>query len=155
MHVPVRHVLAIPFLVTPPSPPYSPVLDPLPRYTVYTSGDGVYVVPEPLPSTHAHTHGEGLGAGTCAHHAEVAASSVGQEVVIIGGGPATVTALQTLRSEGFAGKITVLSKEEVLPYDRTKLSKNLAVAVGDVGALVRVGGEGLVGVVAWVRLALG
>jgi len=46
-------------------------------------------------------------------------------VVIIGGGPASVSAAESLRQAGFAGPITILSKEGNLPYDRTMLSKLL------------------------------
>lgn len=49
--------------------------------------------------------------------------------VIIGAGPAAAAAVETLRGVGkFHGKITILAKEKALPYDRTKLSKNMAVA---------------------------
>lgn len=34
--------------------------------------------------------------------------------------------MQTLRSEGFTGRIVLIGKENHLPYDRPKLSKNLA-----------------------------
>ncbi|GBP41542.1 Apoptosis-inducing factor 3 [Eumeta japonica] len=44
-------------------------------------------------------------------------------VVIIGGGPSGATCAETLRSEGYNGRITVVSKENYLPYDRIKLSK--------------------------------
>lgn len=43
--------------------------------------------------------------------------------VIIGGGVAGLSAAETLRQSGFEGEITILSKEEHLPYDRTGLSK--------------------------------
>ena len=49
--------------------------------------------------------------------------------VIIGGGPAGLNCAETLRQSGFTGQITVLSKEEMIPYDRTLLSK--ALPVGD------------------------
>ena len=45
--------------------------------------------------------------------------------VIIGGGPAGLNCAETLRQSGFSGRITVLAKEGVVPYDRTLLSKAL------------------------------
>jgi apoptosis-inducing factor 3 len=46
--------------------------------------------------------------------------------VIIGGGPAAISAAETLRQSGFEGDITILAKENVFPYDRTMLSKNIS-----------------------------
>ena len=45
--------------------------------------------------------------------------------VIIGAGAAGMSAASTLRKSGFNGKIIILSNEQVLPYDRVLLSKNL------------------------------
>lgn len=44
---------------------------------------------------------------------------------IIGGGPASVVCAETLRQEGFKGRVVIATKESVLPYDRPKLSKGL------------------------------
>ncbi|XP_047538074.1 apoptosis-inducing factor 3 isoform X1 [Vanessa atalanta] len=44
-------------------------------------------------------------------------------VVIVGGGPSGATCAETLRSEGFKGRITLVAKENYLPYDRIKVSK--------------------------------
>ena len=52
-----------------------------------------------------------------------------QHFVIIGGGPAGLNCAETLRQSGFSGQVTIVSDEEMVPYDRTLLSK--AVAVGD------------------------
>ncbi len=38
-------------------------------------------------------------------------------------GPASVVCIETLRQEGFTGKIVLCSREDTLPYDRPKLSK--------------------------------
>lgn len=45
--------------------------------------------------------------------------------VVIGGGAAGACAVETLRQEGFSGKIVLVSSEPALPYDRIKLSKML------------------------------
>jgi len=49
--------------------------------------------------------------------------------VIVGGGPAGATCAETLRSNGYTGRIVMICKENVLPYDRPKLSKSLSVQV--------------------------
>ncbi len=43
--------------------------------------------------------------------------------VIVGAGAAGAVAAQTLREEGFAGRVVMISREDRLPYDRTVLSK--------------------------------
>lgn len=45
--------------------------------------------------------------------------------VIIGSGAAGMMAAETLRKEGFRGKIFLISDENILPYDRVLLSKSL------------------------------
>ncbi len=43
--------------------------------------------------------------------------------VIVGAGAAGAMAAQALREEGFAGRVVMVGREELLPYDRTLLSK--------------------------------
>ena len=45
-----------------------------------------------------------------------------QKVVVIGGGGAGFSVVQTLREEGFGGQICLISSEAYLPYDRPRLS---------------------------------
>ncbi|QHI95290.1 FAD-dependent oxidoreductase [Aristophania vespae] len=48
-----------------------------------------------------------------------------ESVLIIGGGGAAASAIYTLRQGGYAGKITMISREKILPYNRTALSKTV------------------------------
>jgi NADPH-dependent 2,4-dienoyl-CoA reductase/sulfur reductase-like enzyme/nitrite reductase/ring-hydroxylating ferredoxin subunit len=52
-------------------------------------------------------------------------SQASDRVVIVGGGSGSVGAIESLRENGFAGSITVVTNEGYLPIDRTKLSKAL------------------------------
>ncbi len=45
-------------------------------------------------------------------------------LVVLGAGAAGINAVEVLRQEGHQGKIILVSAEDRLPYDRTKLSKN-------------------------------
>ena len=45
--------------------------------------------------------------------------------VIIGGGPAGLNCAETLRQSNYTGEILVISAEDMVPYDRTLLTKVL------------------------------
>jgi apoptosis-inducing factor 3 len=47
-----------------------------------------------------------------------------RQFVILGGGAAGFMAVQTLREDGFAGRIILISREDRTPYDRPNLSKD-------------------------------
>ncbi|MBE9048257.1 FAD-dependent oxidoreductase [Pleurocapsales cyanobacterium LEGE 10410] len=49
--------------------------------------------------------------------------SIKDTLVVIGAGAAGTAAVEHLRQKGFQGKLILVSAEEKLPYDRTKLSK--------------------------------
>ncbi|CAE7206097.1 unnamed protein product [Rhizoctonia solani] len=57
--------------------------------------------------------------------ASVNASSNEPGVVIIGGGSGGLFTVESLRENGYQGSITLISKEDYAPIDRTKLSKAL------------------------------
>ena len=46
-----------------------------------------------------------------------------EHFLIIGGGQAAAQAVQTLRQNGFDGRITIVSEEPYPPYQRPPLSK--------------------------------
>ena len=52
-----------------------------------------------------------------------AATGVPRSIVIVGGGAAGNAAAEMLRIEGYRGRVTLLSADESLPYDRPNLSK--------------------------------
>ena len=45
----------------------------------------------------------------------------------MGGGASGLTCAEALRQSNFTGEITVISSEDILPYDRTLLTKALPV----------------------------
>ncbi|KAG5870987.1 hypothetical protein JTB14_013458 [Gonioctena quinquepunctata] len=46
-------------------------------------------------------------------------------IVVVGGGPAAATCVETLRQQGYKGQIVMVCKESCLPYDRVLVSKQM------------------------------
>jgi NADPH-dependent 2,4-dienoyl-CoA reductase/sulfur reductase-like enzyme/nitrite reductase/ring-hydroxylating ferredoxin subunit len=84
-----------------------PALDPIPCFDVEQRGERLYV----------------LGKTKRRHDAATARSSIGS-IVIVGGGAAGHAAAETLRREGYIGKLTLLSADTAPPVDRPNLSKD-------------------------------
>ncbi|HEU4961646.1 MAG TPA: FAD-dependent oxidoreductase [Sphingomonas sp.] len=83
-----------------------PALDDLKRWRVERR-DGRAFVREPLPQAAPSQRSGGP-----------------DSVVVIGGGAAGNAAVETLRGEGYAGAVTMLSADSALPCDRPNLSKD-------------------------------
>jgi NADPH-dependent 2,4-dienoyl-CoA reductase/sulfur reductase-like enzyme/nitrite reductase/ring-hydroxylating ferredoxin subunit len=80
-----------------------PAVDPLPRFDVRIESGRLEL------SRTEETRGQPAADSRC--------------FVIAGGGAAGAVAAQTLRQEGFGGRIVMLDRENRVPYDRTTLSK--------------------------------
>jgi apoptosis-inducing factor 3 len=84
----------------------APALNPVSRWRV-EQRDGQWFVGERLPAATPSSRADGPGS-----------------IVIIGGGAAGNAAAEMLRREGHSGRITMLSADDSVPYDRPNLSKN-------------------------------
>src|SRR5688500_9470661 len=58
-------------------------------------------------------------------------SSNTKQFIIVGGGAAGYAAAQTLREEGFTGRLWLISDDTHLPYDRPNLSKDYLAGTAD------------------------
>ena len=86
----------------------------LPKYAVRVADGAVWVdLPDDAPTQRS---------------LPMSACDAGKEprvVAVIGGGAAAAAAVETLRQEGFAGRIVMLNAEDRPPYDRPNCSKDL------------------------------
>lgn len=90
-----------------------PALDALPRYEVKIEGERVIVL---LPDEI-----EDRRAPRMARHD---AQQDERTFVILGGGAAGYMAAQTLREDGFKGRVVMITREDRPPYDRPNVSKD-------------------------------
>lgn len=92
----------------------APALDPVAKFQVVERDGAVYV------------KGDESTIKAARKSLSIKCQPKGQEhVVIVGSGSGAVGAIEGLRKDGFTGKITCVSHEGTLPYDRPKLSKGL------------------------------
>ncbi|MGI4760046.1 MAG: FAD-dependent oxidoreductase [Janthinobacterium lividum] len=100
-----------------------PALDDLPTYTVREADGRILVqVPASPPASTDKPDATPTAEVGGTPLAPASAPADARTFVIVGGGAAGEFAAQTLRREGFAGRVVLVSAEEK-PYDRTKLSK--------------------------------
>jgi NADPH-dependent 2,4-dienoyl-CoA reductase/sulfur reductase-like enzyme/nitrite reductase/ring-hydroxylating ferredoxin subunit len=89
-----------------------PARDSLPKYETKISGDDVIVL---LP--------EELGFSKTPEMVKLDSSDK-RNYIILGGGASGNSAAQALRESGYTGKITIITQETRVPYDRPNLSKD-------------------------------
>ncbi|KAI9561897.1 hypothetical protein GHT06_012859 [Daphnia sinensis] len=93
-----------------------PALDPIPVYPVNIDPTTNEV--KVTLKNNSHLNNQGATKKLCK-----ASEDNSEIVVIIGSGAAGHSCAETLRQEGFSGRVIIVTKDEALPYDRTKLSK--------------------------------
>jgi len=90
-----------------------PTLDAVPRFDVRVEGDDILVaVPEGTPQYRTLPM------------ARRNALADERTFVLVGAGAAGNAAAETLRQEGFEGRLLMITREDHVPYDRPSLSKN-------------------------------
>jgi len=96
-----------------------PAFDALPSYEVRVEGDQVIVrIPDEGPDRRTP---------------EMSKRDPDDDrlFVIVGGGAAGYMAVQTLREDGFTGRLVMITREDRLPYDRPNLSKDYLQGTAD------------------------
>ncbi|KAF8416501.1 hypothetical protein EV426DRAFT_685898 [Tirmania nivea] len=93
----------------------APALDHLNSFPVQVKDGGVFITASE----------EKIKSGRRRPEIQLKATTVGEHVVIVGGGSGAIGAIESLRERGFTGSITCISKEPYYPIDRTRISKAL------------------------------
>lgn len=92
----------------------APALDPLHKFKVVEKEDGVYI----------EAKAENVKNGR--RNLSIKCKPKQQDrILIVGGGSGALGAIEALRAGGYEGHMTVISRENTQPIDRTKLSKAL------------------------------
>nr|XP_014339653.1 PREDICTED: apoptosis-inducing factor 3-like isoform X1 [Latimeria chalumnae] len=99
-----------------------PGLDSLPCYKVKVENKHVFVTAR----KQVFESSKRLKEMTCRSTAD------GTTILILGGGPAALVCAESLRQEGYRGRVIIATKEKHLPYDRTKLSKAMNQKLEDI-----------------------
>ncbi|KAK2185912.1 hypothetical protein NP493_217g03019 [Ridgeia piscesae] len=98
-----------------------PGLDSLPRFDVEIVEGSVKI------------HGtEALSSNRRVKQMECGSPEDDRTFLLVGGGYASVACAETLRQEGYKGKIIIMTNEPFLPYDRPKLSKACNATANDI-----------------------
>jgi NADPH-dependent 2,4-dienoyl-CoA reductase/sulfur reductase-like enzyme/nitrite reductase/ring-hydroxylating ferredoxin subunit len=101
-----------------------PALDDLPTFAVREDAGRILVrVPANPPASTEKPEATPTAEVGGTPPAPTAAPADARTFVIVGGGAAGQFAAQTLRREGFNGRLVLVSADAAAPYDRTKLSK--------------------------------
>ncbi|NXH77309.1 AIFM3 factor, partial [Hydrobates tethys] len=103
-----------------------PSLDCLPCFKVTVEDGKVFVTAKKkvltLPAVTKHK--QHLGSKRCLLNRDT--------MLLLGGGVAALVCAETLRQEGFTGRIIMATKEKHVPYDKSKLSKEMNLKAEDV-----------------------
>ncbi|KFU86372.1 Apoptosis-inducing factor 3, partial [Chaetura pelagica] len=71
--------------------------------------------------------------GVTEHKQHLGRCLLNQDIVLLlGGGVAALVCAETLRQEGFTGRIIMVTKEKHVPYDKSKLSKAMNLKAEDI-----------------------
>src|SRR3546814_336795 len=114
----------------------APALDPISRWRVEEVRDATGSLTRGQSRPDMVYVREKLASGARSPHSATAGTP--SSVVIVGGGAAGTAAAETLRREGYSGRITMLSADDAPPCDRPNLSKGyLAGTAPDESNLLR------------------
>ncbi|NXY50469.1 AIFM3 factor, partial [Ceuthmochares aereus] len=107
-----------------------PALDCIPRFKVTVEDGKVFVTAKKkvLTSPAVCKHKQHLGLGMISTRCLLNPDTV----LLLGGGVAALVCAETLRQEGFTGRIIMATKEKHVPYDKAKLSKNMNLKAEDI-----------------------